>query len=385
MTAHLFVKDIQPSDSSVPVGATAIASIAEEITYRGYPLSELAEHCTFEEVAQLLLRGELPGLREKNRFEHRLNASRHLPEGLCDLLASLPAWTPPIESLRTSVSVLAHFDQDAPDQSIEAKLRKAERMLGQIPTAIAWRARALAGLQPVEPREGLGHAAQFLHQLRGKEPQPHEARALEMALIVFAEHEFNPSTYTARVVASTGSDLHSSVVAAICALKGQRHGGFDEEVVRLLVSLEEKESAGATITRADLPTGLWPPPLPAGRSPGGAAGTAHPPGPAAGRALPHGGTVHPCLRTHGGRAWPESQYRMGGWQAVSCVGTGCGTVSPGVGDGPPRGLERPPSGATRRPQGDSPASHLPGVTAAPGPSFGRKKRYLSGVFIFCGL
>ena len=186
MTAHLFVKDIQPSDSSVPVGATAIASIAEEITYRGYPLSELAEHCTFEEVAQLLLRGELPGLREKNRFEHRLNASRHLPEGLCDLLASLPAWTPPIESLRTSVSVLAHFDQDAPDQSIEAKLRKAERMLGQIPTAIAWRARALAGLQPVEPREGLGHAAQFLHQLRGKEPQPHEARALEMALIVFA-------------------------------------------------------------------------------------------------------------------------------------------------------------------------------------------------------
>lgn len=258
MTAHLFVKDIQPSDSSVPVGATAIASIAEEITYRGYPLSELAEHCTFEEVAQLLLRGELPGLREKNRFEHRLNASRHLPEGLCELLASLPAWTPPIESLRTSVSVLAHFDQDAPDQSIEAKLRKAERMLGQIPTAIAWRARALAGLQPVEPREGLGHAAQFLHQLRGKEPQPHEARALEMALIVFAEHEFNPSTYTARVVASTGSDLHSSVVAAICALKGQRHGGFDEEVVRLLVSLEEKESAGATITRADLPTGPIP-------------------------------------------------------------------------------------------------------------------------------
>ncbi len=220
-------------------GTTAIAQLADEITYRGYPLAELAESCSFEEVAYLLLRGDLPGPKEKARFIHRLNASHHLPEALVDLLSSLPAWTPPMDALRTSVSVLAHFDQDATDTSPEAKLRKAERLLAQIPAAVALRARAVQGLQPVEPREGLGHAAQFLYQLRAKEPSAEEARALELALILFAEHEFNPSTYTSRVVASTGSDLHSSVVAAICALKGQRHGGADEEVVRLVERLAE--------------------------------------------------------------------------------------------------------------------------------------------------
>lgn len=239
-------------------GTTAIARIAEEITYRGYPLAELAERCSFEEVAYLLLRGELPGTKEKARFLQRLNASRHLPESLVDLLLSLPAWTPPIDALRTSVSVLAHFDQDAPDQSPEAKLRKAERLMAQIPAAIALRARALNGLQPVEPKDDLGHAAQFLHQLRGREPSPEEAKALELLLVVFAEHEFNPSTYTSRVVASTGSDLHSSVVAAICALKGRRHGGADEAVVHMLEALLNAKQAGEAVSLADLPEG--PPP-----------------------------------------------------------------------------------------------------------------------------
>ena len=245
----------QAKPAGMAAGSTAIALLAHEITYRGYPLAELAESCSFEEVAYLLLRGDLPGPKEKARFSHRLNASRHLPEALAELLTSLPAWTPPIDALRTSVSVLAHFDQDATDDSPEGKLRKAERLLAQIPVAIALRSRAVKGLQPVEPKEGLGQAAQFLYLLRGKEPQPAEVQAFELALVVFAEHEFNPSTYTSRVVASTGSDLHSSVVAAICALKGQRHGGADEAVVHLMESLQQKEG---TINEADIPTGNIP-------------------------------------------------------------------------------------------------------------------------------
>ena len=244
--------------AGMAAGTTAIAQLADEITYRGYPLAELAESCSFEEVAYLLLRGDLPGPKEKARFIHRLNASRHLPEALVDLLTSLPAWTPPIDALRTSVSVLAHFDQDATDSSPEAKLRKAERLLAQIPAAVALRARAVQGLQPVEAKEGLGHAAQFLYQLRGKEPAQEETRALEMALIVFAEHEFNPSTYTSRVVASTGSDLHSSLVAAICALKGQRHGGADEEVVRLVERLAPAEGGTVPVNEGTLPQGPIP-------------------------------------------------------------------------------------------------------------------------------
>jgi len=201
MSAHAEKNPSHDKPPGMAAGTTTIAQLADEITYRGYPLAELAESCSFEEVAYLLLRGDLPGPKEKARFIHRLNASRHLPEALGDLLSSLPAWTPPIDALRTSVSVLAHFDQDATDSSPEAKLRMAERLLAQIPAAIALRARAVQGLQPVEPKEGLGHAAQFLYQLRGKDPAPEETRAMEMALIVFAEHEFNPSTYTSRVVA----------------------------------------------------------------------------------------------------------------------------------------------------------------------------------------
>ncbi|MFM8930935.1 MAG: citrate/2-methylcitrate synthase [Gemmataceae bacterium] len=255
MSAHAEKNPSHDKPPGMAAGTTAIAQLADEITYRGYPLAELAESCSFEEVAYLLLRGDLPGPKEKARFIHRLNASRHLPEALGDLLSSLPAWTPPIDALRTSVSVLAHFDQDATDSSPEAKLRMAERLLAQIPAAIALRARAVQGLQPVEPKEGLGHAAQFLYQLRGKDPALEEPRAMEMALIVFAEHEFNPSTYTSRVVASTGSDLHSSVVAAICALKGQRHGGADEEVVRLVERLAPAGTEGKPLAGHVLPQG----------------------------------------------------------------------------------------------------------------------------------
>jgi citrate synthase len=132
--------------------------------------------------------------------------------------------------------VLAHFDQDAPDLTRDANLRKAERLLAQIPVAVADHYRFSKGLQPVAARPDLSHAANFLYMLRGNEPTAFDTRALDVSLILYAEHEFNASTFTARVVTSTESDLHSAIVAAIGALKGRLHGGANEKVMELLLS-----------------------------------------------------------------------------------------------------------------------------------------------------
>src|SRR5438067_10564608 len=139
-----------------------------------------------------------------------------------------------MDALRTAVSVLAHFDQDTNDNSHDANLRKAERLLAQVPLAIADHYRISKGLQTVPARKDLSHAANFLYVLHGSEPNPAAVRALDVSLILYAEHEFNASTFTARVACSTLSDLHSGVVAAIGALKGPLHGGANEKVMDVL-------------------------------------------------------------------------------------------------------------------------------------------------------
>src|SRR5262249_33437792 len=147
---------------------------------------------------------------------------------------ALPRWTSPMDALRTSVSVLAHFDQDAPDNSRDANLRKAERLLAQIPVAVADHFRFSKGLDVGPARPDLSHAANFLYIIRGPVPSETAARAMDVSLTLYAEHEFNASTFTARVVCSTESDLHSGIVAAIGALKGRLHGGANEKVMDLL-------------------------------------------------------------------------------------------------------------------------------------------------------
>ena len=160
--------------------------------------------------------------------------ARRLPEAVRQLFAALPKWTPPMDALRTAVSVLAHFDQDMADNSPEANLRKAERLLAQIPVAVADQYRLAKGLQPVLARQDLAHAANFLYMLRGTEPTAEEVKALDVSLILYAEHEFNASTFTARVDRSTMSDLHSAIVAAIGASEGPLHGGANEKVMDVL-------------------------------------------------------------------------------------------------------------------------------------------------------
>jgi citrate synthase len=223
-----------PGLEGVIAGETAICTVEGGLSYRGYFVGDLAEHCSFDEVAYLLLHGELPTAAELKAFQSRVAAARRLPPPLKELLAALPKWTIPLDALRTAVSALAHFDQDVGDGSHDANVRKAERLLAQIPIAIADYYSLSKGANPVPARQDLPHAANFLYVLRGTDPTPEEVKALDVSLILYAEHEFNASTFAARVIASTLSDLHSAVTGAIGALKGPLHGGANEKVVDIL-------------------------------------------------------------------------------------------------------------------------------------------------------
>lgn len=225
-----------PGLEGVIAGETAISTIEGGLRYRGYPVGELAEHCTFDEVAYLLLYGELPTAKQLDQFQSRVAVARRMPIPLRDLLMPLPKWALPLDALRTSVSVLAHFDQDMADNTRDANLRKAERLLAQLPVAVADHFRFSKGLQAIPARQDLPHAANFLYMLRGAEATPEEVKAFDVSLILYAEHEFNASTFAARTIVSTLSDLHSAVCGAIGALKGALHGGANEKVMDVVKS-----------------------------------------------------------------------------------------------------------------------------------------------------
>lgn len=239
-----------PGLEGVIGGETAISTIAEGLCYRGYPVTELAEKSNFEEVAYLLLHGELPTKTQLADFQARQAKARKLPDALRPLFKSLPKDAPPMDVLRSAVSILAHFDPETEDSSPAANLRKSERLLAQIPLAITDFYRITQRLEPVAPRPDLGLAAQFLYLLRGKEASPAAVRAFDVSLILYAEHEFNASTFTARVVCSTESDLHASIVAAIGALKGRLHGGANEKVMGILRQAGGPDGAEAWLRAA---------------------------------------------------------------------------------------------------------------------------------------
>jgi citrate synthase len=232
-----------PGLEGVIAGETAISTVTGGLRYRGYPVTELAENATFDEVAHLLLHGELPTSRQLADFQKRVAGARKIPDALRALLRALPRDVVPMDALRSAVSVLAHFDPDTADNSHAANVRKAERLLGQIPIAIVDQFRLSKGLEPVTPRPELSTAANFLYMLRGSPADAATVKALDVSLILYAEHEFNASTFTARVVVSTMSDLHSGIVAAIGALKGPLHGGANEKVMDMLRAAGGPDSA----------------------------------------------------------------------------------------------------------------------------------------------
>jgi len=229
----------------VVVARSELCSIDAErgvLAYRGYDIADLAEHSSYEEVCFLLLHGELPRDDELSGFRDELGEAMVVSpaaEEIVDLAAASGA--SPMEMLRTAVSALAFDDPDTESNELEATRRKAARLVAQLPTLIARYERRRAGADPIPPDASLGYAENFLTMLRGEAPTEAEARAFDVAMILHAEHEMNASTFTARVVAATLSDLHSAVVAAIAALKGPLHGGANEWVMATLERIGDEE------------------------------------------------------------------------------------------------------------------------------------------------
>ena len=234
-----------PGLEGVIAGETTISTVEGGLSYRGYQVGELAEKCLFDEVAYLLLHGELPTKSQFELFHKRVTAVRILPVPVETVIAAMPKTAVPLDVLRTVVSSLAAFDPDTADNSKAANLRKAERLLGQMPTAIARFYRQTKGLPAIAPRPDLHHAANFLYLIRGTEGTPAEVKALDVSLTLYAEHEFNASTFTARVIVSTMADLHAAITGAIGALKGPLHGGANEKVMDLLFAAGGPDTAEA--------------------------------------------------------------------------------------------------------------------------------------------
>jgi citrate synthase len=232
-----------PGLEGVIAGETAISTVDGGLRYRGYPVTELAEKCQFDEVAYLLLHNELPDQKQLTDFQKRVAAAQKLPAELSAIFPTLPRDVSPMDALRTAISVLSHFDPDVGDNSTEANLRKAERLYAQIPLCVTEAFHASKRQKPVTAKPGLPVAAQFLYLINGKEASAEEVRAFDASLTLYAEHEFNASTFTARVAVSTLSDLHSGVVGAIGALKGPLHGGANEKVMDLLIAAGGPDTA----------------------------------------------------------------------------------------------------------------------------------------------
>jgi len=240
-----------PGLEGVIAGETAICAITDAgLFYRGYFIGDLFEQCTYEEVAYLLLHGELPSAAELAAFRDRLDAHRPLPAELEELLRRIPPQTPAMDVMRSAVSFLAHLDPQAGDLSPAATLAQAERLLGVLPTVIGAWFQIRAGATPRAPRPELSHAGNLLYLLTGESPSPTAERVLDQSLILYAEHEFNASTFAARVVVSTLSDLYSGIVAAIGALKGPLHGGANERAMQMLLEIGDPDRAEAWVLAA---------------------------------------------------------------------------------------------------------------------------------------
>ncbi|RMF78968.1 MAG: citrate synthase [Planctomycetota bacterium] len=240
----------RPGLEGIIAGETSIATVEQDsLAYRGYRIEQLAEHSSFEESAYLLLHGELPTADELKSFKARLDEFRKLPAEVLATIKAIPRGAPGMDVLRTGVSMVGHFSPITGD-SREALIDRATHVLAVVPSIIAARLRYLDGKEPVDPQPGLSHAAQTLYMSFAKEPGDLETRLLDLTLILYAEHEFNASTFAARVCTSTLSDLYSAIVAGIGTLKGPLHGGANEEAMKLIGRFKSAEEAKAWTEQA---------------------------------------------------------------------------------------------------------------------------------------
>jgi 2-methylcitrate synthase/citrate synthase II len=234
-------EDTQPEVKKGLVGVYADVSAVSKVmpetnslTYRGYAVQDLCEESCFDEVAYLLWHGELPRRAELAAFRAAEKAERALSPALLEVLRRFPASAHPMDAIRTAVSFMGMEDPEAADVSLPATRRKAMRLLAKIPTAVAAAHRLAKGQEPIAPDPALPFCENFFHLVFGKVPQQEVIKAFDVSMILYAEHTFNASTFTARTVASTGADIHGAITAAIAALKGPLHGGANEAVMHML-------------------------------------------------------------------------------------------------------------------------------------------------------
>jgi citrate synthase len=212
------------------------------LAYRGIDVHELAEHSTFEETCYLLWFGRLPNQSELTDLRDRLAQERRLDPGIIELVRNAPKTALPMDVLRTAVSALAFYDADTKNNDHDANVRKAIRLTSQIAMIVAAYDRIRKGKPAVEADRSLSHSANFLLQLNGTKPSSTAERALDIALILHADHELNASTFAARVTAATLADMHAAITSAIGALKGPLHGGANEAVFRILATIDSKKA-----------------------------------------------------------------------------------------------------------------------------------------------
>jgi len=240
-----------PGLAGVIAGETQICSVDPNagLTYRGYDIHEMAQQASFEEVAHLLLQGELPNVKQLTEFTRQIAAQRELPAGVVKLLRLMPRDAHPMDMLRTGVSMLSVFDKELGDNSHPANIRKSIRLIARVSTLITDGWRISRGEEPLPERPDLTQAGNFFYKLNGEVPQDWQIRMLDTIFILYADHEFNASTFAARVTASTLAGIYAAVTSACATLKGPLHGGANEESMKMLEEIKTPDRAEAWLKK----------------------------------------------------------------------------------------------------------------------------------------
>ena len=246
-------EEIKKGLLGIIVDETTVSQVMPEInslTYRGYTVQELCDKCSFEEVAYLVLKTELPNKKQLKKFIKEERSSRKLSVQILKDIQKMPKKAHPMDVIRTAVSLMALEDKDTKNNSPEANMRKAIRIFAKTPTAIAAFFRSRKGKKLIPPKKNLSFSENFFHMCFGKVPNKEIVKAFDVSLILYAEHSFNVSTFTARTITSSLSDIHGAIVGAIASLKGPLHGGANEEVMHMMSKINSPENAKKWINKA---------------------------------------------------------------------------------------------------------------------------------------
>ncbi len=246
-------EDIKKGLLGIVVDETEVSKVMPEInslTYRGYAAQDLCEKCKFEEVAYLILNGELPDNKQLKSFEKIERKERKLSKSLLDSIKNFPKKSHPMDVARTAVSIMGLEDKETKDNSLKANMRKVMRIFAKTPTALAAFYRLRKGKKIISPKSNLSFSENFFYMCFGEVPNKEIVKAFDVSLILYAEHSFNVSTFTARTITSSLSDIHGAITGAIASLKGPLHGGANEEVMHMMNKIKKPENALKWINNA---------------------------------------------------------------------------------------------------------------------------------------